>query len=328
MLALMLVGCGGEEVYRRSKIDSFDTVITISGAMSKAEFDEMFRFADEIIGDYHRLFDAYNEYDGVVNIATLNLTASTAPVEVTDELMELLLYSKEMHELTNGRLNIAFGAVLSLWSEAREHALQQPSMAQIPDRELLQAAANHCDIDDLILDVEQGTVYFADPKLRLDVGGIAKGYSAQQLADKLYSAGYDDVLLAFGGNITAVGNDDSKSWTAGIEDPHTPDPEPVEVVELKSGDSVVVSGDYIRYFTVDSEQYGHIIDTETLMPTDYYLSVAVRAQNAGLADALSTAIYTMPPNEALEFVEGLPSVEVMLINKDNSVIYSSNFKEK
>ncbi len=329
MLVLMLVGCSGGEVYRQSIIDRFDTVITISGEMSREDFDEMFRYADERLEHYHRLYDGFNEYDGVVNIATLNRTAGNAPVEVSSELMELLVYSKEMYELTDGRLNIAFGTVLQLWSDARDYALQNPTDAQIPDIESLQSAANHCDIDDLVLDLQDGTVYYADPMLRLDVGGIAKGYSAQMIANALHSAGYEDVLLALGGNITAVGSDEGRSWTAGIEDPLGTSPEPVETLELNGGDSLVVSGDYIRYFTVtdgvNSTRYGHIIDTKTLMPTEYYLSVAVRTHHAGLADALSTALYTMTPNEALELVEGMPSVEVMLIDKDNVITYSSGF---
>ncbi len=322
---LLFVGCSTEQQYRRSIIDQFDTVTTVTAVASEQEFDEIFNHVSELIDSYHRLFDAYNEYDGVVNIATLNEVAHAGPVAVSQELFDFLLYSKEMYELTDGHLNIAFGAVLQLWQQAQLSAVENPDNAEIPSIEELSEASKHCDINDLILNAEELTVYFADDKLRLDVGSIAKGYTAGLVAHSLYNNGFDDTLLSMGGNIVAVGNIDSKSWTAGVEDPQG-NSEPIATLTLNGGESLVVSGDYVRYFTVDDINYGHIIDSETLMPPEYYSSVAVISNDAALADVLSTALFTMPSQEAIALVEQLPSVEVMLIVKDMEAIESSGFK--
>ncbi len=327
----MLTGCGSSERYQRSIIDKFDTVITLTADASQQKFDEMFEFSSDLIDDYHRLFDAHNEYDGIVNIATINRTAHQAPVEVCDELADLLSYSIEMHDLTDGKLNIAFGAVLELWRAAESTAFETPQEAAPPTVEELAVAAEHCDIDDLIVNTEENTVFFADPKMKLDVGGIAKGYAAQLLTEELVLAGYDNILLSMGGNITAIGGEQVSSWIVGVENPTNSSVEPMVKLELFGGKSLVVSGNYIRYFTAVDEQgneksYGHIIDTQTLMPPEYYDSVAVLTDRADLADALSTAIYTMPPKEALELAQKLDSVEIMLVEKNSQITVSSGFE--
>ncbi len=323
LIAVLLLSSCTAEVYSKSMIGYFDTVVTLTApADTEQEFDLLFDRVEELAKRYHRMFDAYNEYDGIANIATLNRIAHENPVEVDDELFSLIVTAKTMYEQTDGRVNIALGAVTALWRDARE-------VEELPNEEQLFLAAEHCNIEDVMLDEEKNTIYFTDPELRLDVGGIAKGYAAEQITEILLLEGYDDLLLSMGGNIVSLGDKNAEGWTAGIENPDPNNPEILEKIDVSGGYSLVVSGDYLRNFTVDGISYGHIIDPTTLYPPSYYASVAVIAESSSTADALSTALFTIPPESALDMAEGWGAGEiaVMLIGKDGEIVKSSNFND-
>ncbi len=317
-LIILLPSCS-EQYYQKSVVNSFDTVITItSSAASEQDFNIFFDRADELIRYYHQLFDAYNEYDGFNNIATINSKAANEPIIIDSELLDLLLLSKELYHETDKRLNIALGSVTSLWREAGEEII-------LPSDMELQEASKHTDINNIVIDEQNTTVYLSDPDLKLDVGGIAKGYAAQRISETLRSEGYDNFLLSMGGNIVAVGNKDGEGWTVGIENPDTTTAEIVSKVILTDGYSLVVSGDYLRSYEIDGMLYGHIIDPITMYPPIYYSSVAVLSKSSSLADAFSTAIFTLNPNEGLSIIQKQSEMEAMLITKDGDTIETSGF---
>ena len=114
------------------------------------------------------MFDIYHHYDGVINLYDVNARAAAAPVQVSDELYAFLRWCKDTaYPAANGATNIAAGAVLRLWHDARESDSPAP-----PDADAIAAALAHIDIEDLVLDDAAQTVYFADPEVALDVGGL------------------------------------------------------------------------------------------------------------------------------------------------------------
>lgn len=295
LLALVLLaGCVPQaRKYEETWLDVFDTVTTLSGyETGEASFRQVSQNVHDTLMEYHRLFDIYNDYDGITNLKTVNDHAGIAPVTVDERILAFLKECREYDALTAGKVNAAMGSVLSLWHDRREAGLQHPEDAALPDPSALQEAAKHCSWDTVILDEEASTVYLSDPAQKLDVGAIAKGWAAEQVR-ALLPEGY---LLSLGGNIVAMGSKpDGSAWKVGIQDPDGGD-EYLQILELTGG-SAVTSGDYQRYYTVNGVRYCHIIDPDTGMPGTLYRSVTVLCENAALADCLSTALFLLPQED-------------------------------
>ena len=232
-----------------------------------------------------------------------------------------------MHRDTGGRLNIAYGSVLSVWHEYREQGMTDPQGAKLPPKELLEERSRHTDISKLALDEEHSTVFLADEEMSLDVGSIGKGYAVQRVSEYARELGMDHLLLSVGGNVCAIGNKiDGKPWRVGIENPDLESAQSyVGTVEL-SDKSIVTSGDYQRFYEVEGKRYCHIIDPATGMPPEYFPSVSVLAEDSGMADALSTALFNMKFEEGMEFAESLPEVEVLWIMEDGGIRCTSGFE--
>ena len=319
-----------EETYGRytaSFFDVFDTKTDIVGySKDKEVFAEQVAALKERLEHYHRLFDIYNDYEGVNNIKTINDNAGVAPVVVDAEIIELLKLSKEMYEQTNGQINIAMGSVLKIWHNYREAASNDPREAEVPPMDMLQEASAYTDINKIIIDEEASTVYLADANMSLDVGSIGKGYAVERIAEYAKEIGMTSVLLSVGGNICAVGAKyDGSNWKVGIQNPDTSSDEAhVEMVQIADV-SVVTSGDYQRYYVVDGERYCHIIDGDTLMPANYFASVSVIVKDSGVADALSTSVFNMSLEEGMAFVNAREDMEAIWIMHDGSLKYSDGF---
>ena len=325
----------GWEKYTASWYDVFDTVTTVIGyASSEEEWDRQMDALHQDLAEYHQLYDIYNHYEGVTNLYDLNRSAAQGPVAVDQRIMDLLVESREMYKTTSGQMNVAFGAVLSIWHDYREAGLNDPDSAQLPPMEQLTAASEHCSIDDLVLDEEAGTVYFADDQLQLDVGSVGKGYAVEMVARAAEERGLASAILSVGGNVRTIGHKpDGSRWTAGIQDPwasaelagQVVNDAPYLVSVYMEDMALVTSGDYQRFYEVDGKRYNHIIDPDTLMPADHFSAVAVLVPDSGLGDCLSTGLFCLPLEDGQALVESLDGVEAMWMLKDGSVVYSSGF---
>ena len=327
-LLLPLTSCKEKKPTTQAKsyYEYFDTVSTILSYTgdSEEEFTENHEAVAKLLGEYHKLFDIYYEYSGVNNLKTVNKNAGIAPVEVDERLIDFLLVCKEMYTLTDGKTNIAMGAVLKLWHDCRTDASSNPSGAKIPNLEELEDAALHCDISNLIIDTEANTVYIQDPRMQLDVGAIGKGYATERAAELLMDKAVTGYVLNIGGNIRAIGSKpDGSGWETGITHPNkSSDERFIRKVSIKNI-SLVTSGDYERYYTVGGVKYHHIIDPETLMPSEYFSSVSVFAKDSGLADALSTALFCMSYEEGMALVNSLEGVEVIWVDRQYNVKHTN-----
>jgi thiamine biosynthesis lipoprotein len=262
------------------------------------------------------------------NLYTVNETQNGAHRTVTldERIIDLLLYAKEMHEKTRGNVNIAMGSVLSVWHEYREKGLDDPKNAALPPMDTLEQAALHTDIDLVEIDRENGTVTLPDPALRLDVGAIAKGYAVEMIAQALEANGTGSYVLNVGGNVRTVGSKpDGSPWLIGIENPDEYADDPYAEYIRLAGESVVTSGSYQRYYFVDGKNYHHIIDPETLMPAEGYLSVSVICKSSAEGDALSTALFCMSLEEGLALIDSIEGAEAMWILSDGEKHYSKGF---
>ncbi len=315
--------------YTAYSLDYFDTATSITGyAADRAEFDRISDKILDLLGEYHRLYTIYHRFDGTENLCTVNeLQDGAHPVVSVDaRIMDMLLYAKEMYLLTDGQLNVAMGSVLSIWHDYRTAGLDEPWAAELPPMEILREAAEHTDIQKLIIDEETSTVWLADPRMTLDVGAIAKGYAVEMAARFLEEQGISGYVINVGGNVRTVGGKpNGEEWLVGIENPDT-ESDTAHLVYLSlSGESVVTSGSYQRFYTVGGKNYHHIIDPSTLLPAEGYLSVSVICQNSAMGDALSTALFCMPLKEGLALVERLPDVEALWVTADGEKHFSSGF---
>ena len=278
---------------------------------------------DDILSYYHELFDIYYEYSGLNNIRTINRNAGKKPVEVDAELIDFLLYCKELYTLTGGKTNVMLGSMLKIWHDCREEAAGDfgyLNPEKLPTDEELKAASEHTSIDSLVIDKEAGTVYISDPKASLDVGAIAKGYTVEIIYNRLVKEGADCVALNIGGNLRTIGlKPDGTNWVTGITNPDKASSDTLKCrIEIAST-SVVTSGDYERYFIAGEKKYHHIIDPETLVPAEYFASVSIITPDSGLADALSTALFCMTYEEGLALAQSLDNVNVIWIYTDGTV---------
>lgn len=309
-------------------MDYFDTVISITGYENDKEtFDARSAEIIAMFGEYHRLYSIYHRFDGLENLCTVNALTDGAhrTVTVDRRIIDMLLYAKEMYTLTNGIMNVAMGSVLSLWHDYRTIGKDNPSQASLPPMEKLQEAAKHTNIDNVVIDEENNTVTLTDPQMTLDVGAIAKGYAVECVAKWLEENGVSGYVLNVGGNVRTVGTKgDGTPWTIGIENPNGDDY--LSYLNV-SGESVVTSGSYQRFYYVGDTPYHHIIHPDTLMPAKGYLSVSIVCKNSALGDALSTALFCLPQNEGKTLINSIPYAEAMWVAENGEKAFSANWNQ-
>ena len=310
--------------------DYFDTVTTVTGyAESQEAFDEIANGILGELGEYHRLFTIYHRFDGLENLCTINELVNGAhrTVTVDRRIIDMLLYAKDMYHKTDGHVNIAMGSVLSIWHDYREIGMSDPASAELPPMEKLTAASEHTDINCLVIDEENSTVTITDPAMKLDVGAIAKGYAVEMVAKRLEEQGITGFVLNVGGNVRTVGpKGNGEKWVVGIENPVDDEEKPYLAYLELAGQTIVTSGSYQRYYLVDGKRYHHIIDPETLMPSEGFVSVSILTKSSADGDALSTALFCMSFEEGLALIESIPDTEAMWVFQDGREETSSGFE--
>lgn len=330
------VGCSPAALYTATYLDVFDTVLTLQvAATDRRSAEDAIREVHDCLLDLHRQFDIYHDWAGVNNLKTINDHAGDGEaIPVTEDVLELLELGMTAYDLSGGRVNICMGAVLSLWHTARETEV-------LPTEEALTATAQHTSKDALRIDREAGTVCLTDPDARLDVGAIAKGYAAAHAAallrGRVDSGELVGVLMDIGGQVLALGTrEDGTPWTVGVLDPRDDSTTPLLDRAVKDM-TVVTSGVDQRGFTLNGVRYHHLIDPDTLYPATRYLSVTVfvpddaalrvgdSTQNAtAFADALSTALFLLPPEDGQALLANMPGVYALWVTAEGQVIYSDD----
>ncbi|HHT44219.1 MAG TPA: FAD:protein FMN transferase [Fastidiosipila sp.] len=300
--------------YRSSFLGVFDTLTTVIGyAESQDAFDEYMRVIRDKLTFYHQIFNTYDAFEGVNNLKTVNEKAGIEPVEVDPEIIELLKQCIWANEVSDGNVNVAFGAVLKIWHDHREIGIHDPERASVPDKATLEAANQHTDISQIEIDEERSTVFLKDPEMRLDVGSGSKGYATEQVAREVEAMGLKSAVISVGGNIRAIGirPDSETPWRIGIQNPDKE--QESNIIELLSIDnlSVVTSGVYERFYAVDGVRYHHIIDPETLFPEDTFDAVTIVTPSSALADALTTALFNMSLEDGMALIGSMENCEAL-----------------
>jgi len=319
------------EQYKKVYIDVFDTVTQFIGyADTEEEFIEHAEILKKELETYHMLYDIYTySYGNDVNtLRTINENAGIKPVKVDQKIIDLLKFSIDLYHKTNGETNIAMGSVLKIWHVYRNDGINEPEYATLPSMEKLQEAAQHTNINDIIIDEQASTVYLSDPKMSLDVGSIGKGYAVQKVAEYAKELGYEHLVINCGGNVISIdGKWNDKDWIFGIQNPDLESENAILKRVAITDKCLVTSGDYQRYYVVDGVEYCHIIDPDTLMPATHFKSVSIITNHSGMADALSTALFNMPYEDGLALINSMEDAEAIWVFEDGSIHYSENFED-
>ncbi len=288
-MSTLFSGCGKPTVYTATYFDAFDTVLNLTvAAKSPEEAQSISRDIHELVLELHRTLDIYHTYEDITNLKTLNDRAGDGtPVTLPRDAIEVLSLGREIYDMTNGRVNIAMGAVLRLWHDARTNQTAPPS------EQTLAEAGEHSAINALVLDEAAGTAMLTDPKASVDVGAIAKGYVAARVQAYAEEQNINSLLFDLGGHVLAIGNHpDGNPWRVGIRHPDSG--ELYTALEVSDA-SVVTSGNDQRFYKYEGKTYHHLIDPSTRMPASYHASVTVviPLTHTAIADGLSTALFLM-----------------------------------
>jgi len=316
-----------QEKYTAHYYDAFDTDITLIGYCSSADEFELYSgYAGSRLEELHRLFDIYHVYSEPANAGKINSLAGVESVKVSDELFELVTLGVKMYYMTSGRVNIAMGSVLKQWHAVRELNAAFPGMGQLPEPEALKAAAEHTDIGNIVLDEENSSIFLSDPEMSLDLGAVAKGYAVEKLAEELKELGWEAFAINAGGNIRTAGEKpDGSSWRVAIVDPASATGGEYVAAVNTSDTAVVTSGVNQRSFFYEGRRYHHIIDPDTLIPEERFLSVTVIYPDSALADALSTALFNMELADGRALAEKYMGAEVLWVLPDGKLEYTPGF---
>lgn len=319
--------------YNDSFFDTFNTLTqVVAFTKTEQEFNTYYAAIHTRFQELHKLYDIYNNYDGVNNIKTINDNAGIQPVTVDREIIDLILFAKDWYQRTGGKTNIALGAVLQIWHDYRTEGFDNPENAQLPPIEQLREAAKYTDIDNIIVDIENSTVFLTDKKMSLDVGALAKGFATEIVAKEITEAGFVSGVISAGGNIRVIGkplDGIRERWSIGIQDPDRSIVSEQGIMDtiFIENTSVVSSGDYQRYYIVDGKVIHHLIDSETLMPAEYVRSVTVVAPDSGVADFMSTALFLLPYEESFTLAENTEDVEALWVMHDGTVKATNDMKK-
>ena len=347
---LMLSGCQEKyNYYSTNIVGPFDTITTyITYASSEEAFNEQKNLINEKLEYYDKLFDRYTSYDDINNIKTINEAAGKEAVKVDQAIIDLLDVSIQRNKDTCNKVNIAFGSVLEIWHQYREDAEYNFGIGKVPQYSILKSASKHTDINSIVIDKDASTVFIKDKDVIIDVGATAKGYAIELVKDDLIAYGVDNFLLSGGGNVASYGQrkvakkgdfylDECEDYyCVGIQSPQSGNfdrsPEDPaynnEALLVVSGQSIVTSGDYQRYYEdVNGMKYHHLIDPDTLYPSVHFRSVSIITEDSGYADFLSSAVFLMDYETGLKFVNNLEGVEAIWLLEDGKIRYSDGLKD-
>jgi len=246
------------------------------------------------------------------DISRVNAAAGVAPVAVSPETRECVKRSLEFSRLSGGAFDVTFYALKGLWK------FDQDLEKKLPDPKVLAERRKLIDWRQVVVDDKAGTLYLRKAGMRMNLGGIAKGYAVDRAVAVLQKAGFHDGIVQAGGDLMLFGSKSGKPFSAGIRDPRSVKDDYFAVAPV-TDHAFSTAGDYERTFTLDGRRYHHIIDPKTGYPATRSRSVTVWAKDATTADGLDDAVFILGAKKGLALVESLPDVGAVIVDSHNKV---------
>jgi thiamine biosynthesis lipoprotein len=252
-------------------------------------------------------------------LSRVNAAAGETAVQVSPETMTVVRKSLQIAEMTEGAFNIAIGPAVDVWNISAE--------PRFPTSEELAALRPLVDLQLVRTNFWERTIYLEKPGMRIDVGGIGKGYAADQAVLVMTKAGAMAGVVALSGDIKTFGRmPDGSAFPVGIRHPRKEGETLVEVA--LQDEAISTAGDYERFFDKDGVRYHHILDPHTLHPARGCQSVSVIAKDGIWADGLDTGIFVLGPERGMELVEHLEDVEAIIVDDAGRLLISSGLRNR
>jgi thiamine biosynthesis lipoprotein len=306
----------------RVLMGTFSRAVVIAGSERKA------RRCTEAAFSVQRRIDELMSYQREDSeLSRINRDAADEPVRVNPLTFEVLQKSIYFSKLSDGAFDVTVGPLMDLWKAAGE--ADAP-----PTEETLAEARAKVGYENLILDEKNMTVRFAVKGMKIDLGGIGKGYAVDKSIEAMKDLGATGGMVDLGGNIRCFGQPPrgQEYWRVGLQDPNVApddvDASRILLVLAVTDEGVATSGDYRRFVKVHGEKESHILDARTGKGANKLVSDTIIAPDAIMADALSTAVNVLGPEKGLALIERLPGVEAILIppGKPAHPIFSTGAK--
>jgi thiamine biosynthesis lipoprotein len=256
-------------------------------------------------------------YKPTSEVSRVNANAAAGPMPITKELFDLLTAAREYSVLTDGAFDITYASVGYMY-DFRKHV--RPDEAQITK------ALPAVDYRHVILDAKKQTVRFSQQGVRIDLGGIAKGYSVDRGIDALKARGFTRAYVSAGGDSRIIGDRFGKPWMVGIRDPRKGAGEVITRIPLVDA-AISTSGDYERFFEEDGVRYHHIIDPHTGHSASKVRSATVIGPYATRTDGLSKTAFVLGPEKAMEIYNRIDDIDAIIVKLDGTVIYSKGLEK-
>lgn len=291
------------------------TIVTIKiyDNASDKLFDEIFNRLQEI--ENKMTINGKNS-----EVIQVNSKAGKEFVKVSDDTFYVIEKGKYFSELSGGKFDISIGPLVKLWNIGTE-------VAKVPEKWQIDEKKSLIDYNSVFLNSKEKSIMLKKEEMMLDLGGIAKGYAADEVSKILKENHVKHAIINLGGNILAYGNKpDGSKWKIGIQKPFAPKGDYAGIVSVINK-AVVTSGIYERYFEKEGKIYHHILDPETGYPVENNLmSVTIVTDKSLDADSLSTSAFAMGLEKGLNLVEKLNNTEAIFITKDSEIYLTSGLK--
>ena len=317
LMSVGVIGCAGSpQLVKRGQMH-MGTLVFLTAVAPDEQIAH--HAVQEGFAEIHRLETILSTWIPDSELSRVNAGAGQKSTKVSQETLEVLTQSLKMDRLTQGKFNIAIGPAVEALNVSRE--------GRIPSHKELDATRPLLNLGNLEIDKESRTVYLRVPGMRVDIGGIGKGYAADLAADVMKKAGATGGIVAISGDIKTFGRlPKGDRFVFGIQHPRK---EGIVLGQLELEDEAVsTAGDYQRYFMKDGVRYHHILDPQTLQPARLSQSVTVVAKEGVLADGLDTGIFVMGPEKGMALLERLDEVEGVIVGQTGEIFISSGLQER
>jgi FAD:protein FMN transferase len=271
---------------------------------------------DALLQEMRHIDESMSTYKPTSEVSQVNAKAADGPMKITKELFDLLTTAKEYSVITDGAFDITYASVGYMY-DFRKHV--HPDEAQI-DKALPAVNYRH-----VLLDPKNQTVQFSQKGVRIDLGGIAKGYSVDRGIDVLKSFGITRAYVSAGGDSRIIGDRFGKPWVVGIRDPRKGEGEVIARIPLVDA-AISTSGDYERFFEENGVRYHHIIDPHTGHSASKVRSATVIGPYATRTDGLSKTAFVLGPDKAMEIYNRLDDIDAIIVKLDGTVIHSKGME--
>lgn len=276
--------------------------------------------AEAAFSEIKRLEGLMSHYKEDTDVGRINAVAGKEAVHVSSETFEVIETALEVSRLSNGAFDVTMGILGKVWHFTKDDKGEPIRPSQEEVKKLLPLI----DYRQITVDKKNNTVRLAKQGMRINLGGIAKGYIVGKAADVLKRHGIKKGIVHAGGDMVVFQEPNDEPWLIGIQNPREKDK---IIGSIKTQNmTIATSGDYERFFIKDGSRYHHIMDPSTGFPANKCRGVTITAKDPTLADALSTAIFVMGPDEGMKLIEKLPDVEGLIIGADGNMTVSSGLR--